>query len=748
MPPCWMDPEPSRRARRPAVIYMCLLAGLPSSAHQRWPGPDWPSSRRGAAWAVTPNPMLSRFAADVSPTQAAAYPRPQLTRPSWEHLNGMWLLDIQHGVTTLDAGAAPSPDAAKQQVLVPYPIEAALSGVREQPGDWVPDPANPNMGGGSTPCAFWYSRNFTAGSSDRLQQHQRTVLRFEAVMSEAVVLLNGNHVGTHSGGYDDFSFDITQFLRPGINLLQVGAMWRPLFRGKQFDKKFYAPGGIMYTSSSGIWQTVWLEHLQSAPSGTIATVVGRTWEDLSCFELVVSLETPASTTLRATLSGAGGRALAFGDNGKSSCSVRSGERYCVLPVPVSSKERRPWTPDDPFLYNFTIVLTDDSSGSVLDSVGSYAALRTIGTMRTSGNNVTRLTLNNELVYLIGTLDQGYWPEGAYTAPTDEAMVSDLLALKSLGFNAVRKHQKIEPRRYYYHCDRLGIAVVQDFPSYGGASGFRNATINAAFRAGLLGMVARTEAHPSVIAYSIWNEGSAEPWNASGAAAYIESTVDFVARADRTAHAGNHRLIDAGSGWHQSNSGSILSSHSYYRASVPVCDNTSAQGLPDGDGSLGRGHFPLPDCAAHVLINSEFGGLCLPPYTMGRKEWFDTGHEQFFGAYNCSGWNRPYHPGDAPCLKADMRCCCDIGSAVGEIKASGNDIGAVTRLYTNITGEIVRDLLPQGVSANFYTQTTDVETEADGILTYDRVMKVEPGAVFRANDQLKRAAKRFFATLGS
>ena len=224
---------------------------------------------------------------------------------------------------------------------------------------------------------------------------------------------------------------------------------------------------------------------------SIESVVGSSWDDLSGLTINVTREGALEQPMGARMRMADGVAAP-----PAACSFAAGARHCLLRVPLPPQSRHPWTPQSPFLFNFTLALVGEKNRT-LDSVHSYAALRTVGRLRSAepgGKELTRLTLNGRRAYLIGTLDQGFWPEGVYTAPTDEALASDLLTLKRLGFDAVRKHQKIEPRRFYYHCDRLGIAVIQDFP--GGRGAFGNASVEARFRAELRQMVRRTAAHPS------------------------------------------------------------------------------------------------------------------------------------------------------------------------------------------------------------------------------------------------------------
>jgi hypothetical protein len=592
-------------------------------------------------------------------------------------------------------------------------------------------------------------------------------------MATAVVFLNGVRLGHHRGGYDDFSFDITQHMRPAsdgdTNVLQVGVINDAWFHGKQFYKHFLTPGGIAYSSSSGIWQTVWLEILP--PDVAIESVVSTTLTTMSIDDVGQVQGAPSGLHVNISLDGLP-RSLgtvarvrvhgAKSEWGSGQCEYGPDDRSCMVVLEVPTEERRPWVPADPYLYNLTVTLATPDAGAghneqLVDTVESYAALRTVGKVQSNNesgqhlhdaaapahSDITRLLLNGRHAYLIGTLDQGFFPDGVYTAPTDEALAADLVTLKHLGFNALRKHQKVEPRRFYYHCDRLGIAVIQDFP--GGRSGFGNSTIDAQFRSELRQMVRRTVAHPSVIAYSIYNEGNAEPWNTSGSAEYIASIVAEVANADFTSTdaESNARLIDAASGWHQADAGTILSSHSYDGASVPNC---SAPGtLNASAASDSRGHYALEHCAQHVLFNSEFGGLCLAPSAIGMPEWFDVGHERFFGNYKCAGWG-PTHHNPTNCTKASPACTCSHGYGVRAVIDAGNNAVAMSQVYANITSPIVSSLIPAGVSANIYTQTSDVETEADGLLSYDRVLKVDPAIIRATNEAILRAAARFFASL--
>jgi len=385
----------------------------------------------------TPGPGLkTRWAAEVDPTHPLAeYPRPQMVRPDWVNLNGLWdftLLPRETGI----------PTQYSDQILVPFPVESALSGLARVVG---PDDR------------IWYRRTFSVPETEG---KSRWLLHFGAVDWEAEVFMNGRSLGTHRGGYDPFSFDITDRLREGQDQELVVAVWDPTDVGSQpRGKQVLDPHGIWYTAVSGIWQTVWVE-----PVPEVYVESLRIMPNLEAASVEVRLEVegspdpvPFTVTVRA------GNEPAFHSQGFT------GQK---LSIPIS--DPRTWSPDDPFLYGLEVRLGNaqpsapgesalGDSRETSDRVESYFGLRSIAVGQDK-NGHQRLLLNGEPLFQYGLLDQGWWPDGLYTAPTDEALRFDVEKTKELGFNLIRKHVKVEPARWYYHCDREGILVWQDMPS--------------------------------------------------------------------------------------------------------------------------------------------------------------------------------------------------------------------------------------------------------------------------------------------
>ncbi|MEU6533648.1 AbfB domain-containing protein [Streptomyces sp. NPDC046928] len=379
------------------------------------------------AWTPKPSPMTTPWTDQVpTDTPLPEYPRPQLTRPDWANLNGIW----DFAVTSANAG---QPATFPEQIRVPFVAESALSGIQRKI---------------TQNDKLWYRRTFTvpAGWSGR-----RVQLNFGASDWRTTVWVNGRQAGaTHSGGYDAFSHDITDLLTAGTNTLVV-SVWDPTETGTQAigkqrirDVAPHPGGGILYTAASGIWQTVWLEPTASAY--------------VSRLDLVPD---PANNRLKVTVRGTGTnghQARVTVSTGGTTVGTATGPVGTEFTVPVPNPHL--WTPEDPFLYDVRADLL--SGGTTVDSVGSYTGMRTISLASVGGYQ--RPVLNGRFVFQTGTLDQGYWPDGIYTAPTDAALRHDLQKHKDLGFNMVRKHIKVEPQRWFYWADRLGLLVWQDMPS--------------------------------------------------------------------------------------------------------------------------------------------------------------------------------------------------------------------------------------------------------------------------------------------
>lgn len=537
------------------------------------------------------------------------YPRPQLTRAAWTNLNGLW----EYAITAKDSAR---PSAFEDNILVPFPIESALSGVKR-----AVSPAE----------RLWYKRTFSAGALNG----KRLLLHFGAVDWRAEVLVNSVKVGEHQGGYDPFTFDITAALRPGPGPQElVVSVWDPSDTGLQpRGKQVLKPNGIWYTSVTGIWQTVWLEPVPNAHIDSLSLIPDVDGKKL---RLLVRASRPGSFTATATL------------NGKPAGRI-VGKIDTETALPLATLAL--WSPDTPTLYDLEVKL---QSG---DSVKSYFGMRKIE-LRKDAAGIDRLFLNNHPQFMIGPLDQGWWPDGLYTAPSADAIRFDITTLKKLGFNMLRKHVKVEPASYYYWCDKLGLMIWQDMPSAmiaGGKTGVRAGSPEDAvflpedaanFERELRALVRNLENVPSIVAWVPFNEGWGEHDTVS--------TLKLVKSLDPS------RLVDGPSGWEDRGYGEMKDKHQY----------------------PGPGMFPVAPERASVL--GEFGGLGFP--VEGHLWWTDK-----------RNWGyRTYA-----------------------------DLGALEAAYEDLLAKLA-PLVKQGLAAAVYTQTSDVESEVNGLMTYDRkVLKFDP-----------------------
>ncbi len=415
-----------------------------------------PTAAHAVEWVPKTPPLATPWTSQVSPTNALPeYPRPQLQRTEWQNLNGVWEFA---GAPNL--GNPPIGRPLAEGVLVPYPIESALSGIKRH---------EDNM---------FYRRTFTVPSG---WSGRNVKLNFGAVTWESRVWVNGRQVGTHTGGFDAFSFDITSALQVGTNEIVVGVSSPVDGSRYPIGKQRRDPSGIFYTAASGIWQTVWLEPVRSAHVTRLDTTpnVGA-----GALDLVVQGTAGQSVTAEVL---SGGQVVGR-QTGTTGTSLR-------VPVPNA----RLWSPDDPFLYDLRVTL---GSG---DSVTGYFGMRSLGKAMVGG--VMRPLLNGKFVFQQGTLDQGYWPDGIYTAPTDAALRWDLERQKALGFNMVRKHIKVEPARWFYHADRLGLMVWQDMPSVDSVDEVPNSHAN--FESELRRMIDQLKGITSIVQWVPFNEGWGE-----------------------------------------------------------------------------------------------------------------------------------------------------------------------------------------------------------------------------------------------
>lgn len=424
------------------------------------------SAKAQSTWHLPTIPVQSRWAKEVSPTNALPeYPRPQMTRPGWTNLNGLW----DYAITLKDA---PAPQQYDGQILVPYPLESALSGVKK--------PLQPTQN-------LWYRRSF---ARPVLKPGERLLLHFGAVDWLASVFLNGQDVGGHTGGYTAFSLDITPKLKQGENEILV-KVFDPTDQGiGPHGKQVLNPHDIYYTATSGIWQTVWLE---AVPADYIHDI--RLTPDIDRQELNVLVDAPPGYTIELTAS-SGGKPVASTE-GRTRAGSNAPSTSANLTLPVKAPHL--WSPADPFLYVLTIQLK--KGGKVVDEVKSYFGMRKISIAKDE-KGVDRIFLNNKPYFNLGVLDQGFWPDGIYTAPTDEALAFDIKAIKAMGFNTIRKHIKVEPARWYYYADKLGMLVWQDMvnPNQGLPEGAR-----AEFERESAEILHQLHNAPSIVCWVLFNE---------------------------------------------------------------------------------------------------------------------------------------------------------------------------------------------------------------------------------------------------
>ena len=573
---------------------------------------------------------MTGWGEELTPENAwREYPRPQLKREAWLNLNGLWDYALQ-------SRTAKQPSRYQGKILVPFCIESALSGVgkRMMPED-----------------RLWYRRKFDLPSG---WKEEKVLLHFEAVDWSTVVYVNGAWVGAHKGAYDRFTFDITPFIKGSGSQEIVVSVDDPSSSGSQARGKQQMPQqGIWYTPVSGIWQTVWLEAVSSEASIGEVKIVPDV--DRSEVQVTPVLLEPREKGYKVNIS-----------------VVDKGEKVAMLESPVNETallqldDPELWSPGSPFLYELKLTLLDPS-GKEIDHVESYFGMRKISLRKKDGKMV--MHLNNKPLFHYGPLDQGWWPDGLHTPPSDEAMAYDIEMTKSMGFNMIRKHIKVEPDRWFYHCDRLGMLVWQDMPSgmavfpeehqnrpvnlehlerKDGLDLIRNSETTAQFEWEMRRMIDLHYNAPSIVMWVPFNEG----WG-QYATCRIASMIKAL---DPT------RLVNAASGWSLHPCGDIWDIHSYQvEVHVP----------------------PLSINMASVL--GEYGGI---GYPVEGHQW-DTGMRNW-GYQTC------------------------------------HSAGDLLENYKYKFDQVVEMFKSKGLSAAVYTQTTDVEGEVNGLMTYDRkIIKMPP-----------------------
>lgn len=417
-------------------------------------------------WEMKESPLMTEWSKKIDINNVLPeYPRPVMQRNEWKNLNGIWeFQEAQNG------DILPTGKRLKEQILVPFPWESAISGVRRQIDSQ----------------AAWYRRKFTV---PREWKGKSIRLNFGAIDWESTIFINGRYAGTHKGGYDPFSIDISQFLKDFSKQQEIIVKVfdpgndKAIPHGKQNNTRFSEPKGYSYSPSSGIWQTVWIEPVNKNHITSIHTVP---YFDDKVFGITVNSAGKQNLKVRISVISDG-----------TICSQAIGE--VNKQIYLQLKEIKPWTPDTPYLYDIKAELITEK-GDVQDEIRSYSGMRKISLLNENG--VQRLALNNEFIFQMGPLDQGYWPDGIYTAPTDEALKWDIMNIKEWGFNMIRKHIKVEPQRWYYWCDKLGILVWQDMPN---CFKTRNEEEKAQFEMELQNMIRTHWNHPSIVNWIVFNE---------------------------------------------------------------------------------------------------------------------------------------------------------------------------------------------------------------------------------------------------
>ena len=593
---------------------------------------------------------MTRWGEALTRTTAwCEYPRPQFTRAEWQNLNGPWDYAIA-------PQTAPQPTRWDGTILVPFCIESELSGVKRR--------VEPSE-------RLWYRRTFGIASLE-----PRTLLHFGAVDYHAAIWINGAYVTSHSGGFDPFTVDITEYLQEGDNELML-AVDDPTSGGDQpRGKQHLRPEGIWYTPVTGIWQTVWLEPVPRANHITEVRITPDLDDESVSIQALLHRPSRDPTLAVALIVRLDARVIAE--------QIAPPDRTIRLPIPAAQH----WSPDRPTLYDLEIRLVRITNPlpahnerratasllrdvplrgpreadlyrtagieTVLDTVHSYFGMRSIALGAHPRTRQPTLLLNGEPVFQLATLDQGWWPDGLLTPPADAALIYEIEFLKAAGFNAVRKHIKVESARYYHHCDRLGLLVWQDMPSgflpaqfvapNDESEGLRTSVSTEAYELELQRMIDRLHNHPSIVVWVLHNEGWGQ-FDTARLTARIKS-ID------------PSRPVNAVSGWRDVAAGDFIDRHDY----------EGEPSAPEGDGK-------------RALVIGEYGGVGWPIeghlWNPAMRNW---GYQTFY---------------------------------------SENDLQAA---YARTTAAIVRAHRERGVCAAVYTQTTDVEGEVNGLLTYDRAVE--------------------------
>lgn len=558
------------------------------------------------------------------------YPRPQMVRNSWQNLNGLWDYSIQ-------PKGNPIPTEYSGKILVPFCIESSLSGIQKTVGE-----SN----------ELWYHRTFVIPANWR---DKKLLLHFGAVDWRTEVWVNEIKIGVHEGGYTPFSWDISPFLVKDSLQEIIVKVWDPTDQGFQpRGKQVNNPRGIWYTSVTGIWQTVWLEPVSESHIHSLQTTPNIDRNQVSVRTHISGAQPQDWIEVRVLKDG---KLLGIGK--------AVPEEEAIVPVPNAQL----WWPENPSLYDLEISLK--RSGKIIDQVKSYMGMRKIST-KADSNGIMRLQLNNKNYFQFGPLDQGWWPDGLYTAPTDEALLFDIQQTKRFGFNMIRKHVKVEPSRWYYHCDKEGILVWQDMPSgdvnpawqmrnyFNGLELKRTKQSEDNFLREWKEIIDLTFSNPSVVVRVPFNEA----WGQFKTPEVVEWTKMYdPSRLVNPASGGNHYAV-----------GDMLDMHNYPDPVLGLFDNKRANVL------------------------GEYGGIGL----VKEDHLWENNRNWGYVQYKTSE--------------------------------------AATAAYLQLA-EKLKKLIPFGYAAAVYTQTTDVETEINGLITYDRkVIKLNADSLQKVNKEVIQIIK--------
>lgn len=597
---------------RKSILAACIAASLTVTAFAQWQ----PAGEK----------VKTKWAEEINPEKVLPeYPRPVMERNEWQNLNGLW----NYAITE----KGKSPTSYEGQILVPFAIESSLSGVGKTVG---------------ADKELWYQRTFTVPAS---WKGKKVMLNFGAVDWKTDIWLNDVKVGQHTGGFTPFSLDITAALvSKGDNKLVV-KVWDPTDKGPQpRGKQVNRPEGIWYTSVTGIWQTVWMEPVADYHITDI-----RTASDIDRNKLTIDVATNMKSPSEII-------EVKIFDN-KQLIATGKGLNGQTIEIQMPDNAKL-WSPDSPFLYSMEVALTQ--GGKVTDKVNSYTAMRKYSTRRDK-NGIVRLQLNNQDVFQFGPLDQGWWPDGLYTAPTDEALVYDIQKTKDFGFNMIRKHVKVEPARWYTHCDKIGMIVWQDMPNgdrepewqmynyFTGNELNRTAESEACYRKEWKEIMDYLYNYPCIGVWVPFNER----WGQF-------KTVEI---AEWTAKHDPSRLINPASGGNHFPCADILDLHHYPNPTLDFYD------------------------AGRATVLGEYGGIGLAL----KDHLWEPNHNWGYVKFNTSQ--------------------------------------EVTDQYLKYADELYQ-LIPRGFSAAVYTQTTDVEMEVNGLMTYDRkVIKIDEPKIKAVNSKI-------------